>query len=258
MPRTPHHRQRARNAAATIALAVSLALASANAWPPAADAPLPRVTLNASVAGTIGQESPRNVNDGSAYELLRFGADAGAEVVISVEGGWEPWALSVFTADGRLLDRSDQFSFGAPSLRFTAPSDGDYLIAVYGAYEEQFGSYTVSVTEASVAAAGALGVPASVKGQLEDAMAVLDLVVEEPVMVQIAVRSSVFEPILEVFGDDGWYLGGDDATRTGADEALTLLALEPGRYELLVQSFFVTDATPMAFELDVRRLALID
>lgn len=241
-----------------IVLAVSLNLASANAWPPAADAPLPSVTLDEPVEGTIGRESPRNVNDGSAYDLLRFGADAGTEVVISVEGGWEPWALSVFAADGSLLDRSDPFGFGPPSLRFTAPSDGDYLIAVYGAYEEQYGRYTLSVTEASVAGAGALRVPAAVKGQLDNAMAVLDLVVEEPVMVQIAVRSSVFEPILEVFGDDGWYLSGADATGTGADEALTLLALEPGRYELLVQSFFVSDATPMAFELDVRRLALID
>lgn len=225
----------------------------------------PRLEAGVPLTGVLDERSGRNFKDGSYLDVLTLRGEAGEYVELLASSRAFDAYLTLFAPDGSLVDDNDDDPLGSSTdaaVRTTLPATGTYVVVVSGFSPWDLGPYTVTLSSREHAAAGhgtAIEVPSLTHGKLAhgDDGSRFAFVLEETAAIGIEVRSTQFDTTLEVideFGDSLAY--NDDAPATNGsttDSALALL-LGPGRYQLVVQSYFTGSVGDGSFELEVVRL----
>ena len=223
----------------------------------------PRLELGMSVVGVLTETSGQNFKDGSYLDVLTLRGEAGEHVELVATSNAFDTYLSLFAPDGTLWDFNDDDPIGMgtdSAIRTTLPETGTYVVVIsgYGAWD--LGPYTVTRRGGGASAAQHdLEVPSLTTATLDAGSAVARFAFElsESAVIGIEARSTSFDTTLELFDPYGYSLAYNDDAPLGedytTDSALALL-LAPGRYEVMVQPYFVDSAGDGVFELEINRL----
>ncbi len=207
----------------------------------------PELTPGGTVAGELSARSGQNFKDGSRVEVVVLRAQAGRPLVLDVTSEDFDAFLSVFAADGTLLDQNDDGPTGLdPQLAFTPPADGAYLLVVSGFGAWDLGAFRVSAREVEPVAMQRLPrsgvVTAELRGDEPADPEVgygptrfYEMVVEEPSFVRLQLSSLDFDTVLTLFDEVGWLDQNDDAD--GTTDSQLFLELAPGTYRVAVSAW---------------------
>lgn len=224
----------------------------------------PRLEAGVPLTGVLDERSGRNFKDGTYLDVLTLRGEAGEYVELLASSSAFDTYLTLFAPDGSLVDYNDDDPLGSSTdaaIRTTLPATGTYVVVVSGFSPWDLGPYTVTLSSREDAAGHgtAIEVPSLTPGRLAhgDDGSRFAFVLEETAAIGIEVRSTQFDTTLEVLDEFGYSLAyNDDAPATNGsttDSALALL-LGPGRYQLVVQSYFTDSVGDGSFELEVVRL----
>jgi hypothetical protein len=207
----------------------------------------PELRPGGTVSGELSERSGQNFKDGSRVEVVVLRAQAGQPLVLDVTSDEFDAFLSVYAADGTLLDQNDDgpTSFD-PQLAFTPPADGAYLLVVSGFGAWDLGAFQVSAREVEPVALATLPLSGVVSDELRgDEPAdpevgygptrFYEMVVEERSLVRLQVSSLDFDTVLTLFDEIGWLDQNDDAG--GTTDSQLFLELEPGAYRVAVSAY---------------------
>ena len=224
----------------------------------------PRLEAGMPVTGVLDERSGRNFKDGTYLDVLTLRGEAGAYVELLASSSAFDTYLTLFAPDGSLVDFNDDDPLGFSTdaaIRTTLPATGTYVVVVSGFSPWDLGPYTVTLSshEDTVGSSTSIEVPSLTHGRLahDNDGDRFEFVLEEAAAIGIEVRSTQFDTTLEVLDEFGYGLAyNDDAPATNGsttDSALAIL-LGPGRYQLVVQSYFTDSVGDGSFELEVVRL----
>ena len=223
----------------------------------------PRLEVGLPVVGVLTESSGRNFKDGTYLDVLTLRGEAGEYVEIAASSTAFDTYLTLYAPDGTLWDANDDdpTSGGTDStIRTTLPETGTYVVVISGFGPWDLGPYTVTRAGGGrVSSAADLAVPSLTVATLDGAGSIARFAFElaEAAVVGIEARSTSFDTTLELFDPFGYSLAyNDDAPlgdAYGTDSALAML-LAPGRYEVVVQPYFVDAVGDGTFELELQRL----
>ena len=207
----------------------------------------PELEPGGSVKGVLDESSGQNFKDGSRVEVIVLRAEAGQRLLIDVRSDDFDAFLTVFDANGTLLDQNDDgpTSFD-PQLAFTAPADGAYLLVVSGFGAFDVGAFDVTASLSEPVQMAQLPLSGVVSDALTGAEPTdpevgygptrfYEMVVEERSLVRLQVSSMEFDTVLTLFDEVGWLDQNDDAG--GTTDSELFLELEPGVYRVAVSSW---------------------
>jgi hypothetical protein len=223
----------------------------------------PRLDVGVPVVGVLTDRSGQNFKDGAYLDVLTLRGEAGEYVeVIATSNAFDTY-LSLYAPDGTLwaFNDDDPVGMGTDSaIRTTLPVTGTYVVVISGFGAWDLGPYAVTRRGGGVSVAqDAIEVPSLTVATLDgpSAMARFAFELNGPAMIGIEARSSSFDTTLELFDPYGYSLAYNDDAPLGdaytTDSALALL-LSPGRYEIMVQPYFVDSIGDGVFELEIYRL----
>lgn len=222
----------------------------------------PRLEVGVPVVGVLTEASGQNFKDGSYLDVLTLWGEAGEDVEIVATSNAFDTYLSLYAPDGTLwaFNDDDPAGMGTDSfIRTTLPETGTYVVVISGFGAWDLGPYTVTRRGGAAITEDDLDVPSLTVATLDAASAMARFAFElsEPAVIGIQVRSDSFDTTLELFDPFGHSLAYNDDAPFGdgvtTDSALALV-LAPGRYEIMVQPYFVDSIGDGVFELEIDRL----
>lgn len=207
------------------------------------------------VTGVLSTESGRNFKDGSYVDVVVLRGEAGDFVELALTSGTFDTYLTLFAPDGSVVAANDDDWTGGgtdSTIRATLPATGTYVVVVSGYSEYDLGPYTLTLQGgAAGAAGGTVGVPETVSDTLAaGGVARYQVVLDEPTVLGVELRSGEFDTYLEVTTVDGWLLAENDDSGGTTDSSL-VVRLDPGTYHVVVSSYGGWGGG--AFELDLAR-----
>lgn len=195
--------------------------------------------IDEDVRGELTTASQINYNNGSRYEIFQL--DAESDTVIQLE------LLNSFEGSFSVYNRlNERVTSGSPA-RFQTNDFGPWLIAVNGDSSATFGPFRFEATVIDVELPVSISEGEAVNGWLADGgETTLQFTVSEEQLFQIDLRSTDFDAMLEINGDQISTLEDDDG---GEDENSRLVEiLSPGNYQVVARSY---EGNGGLFELEV-------
>jgi hypothetical protein len=222
----------------------------------------PRLEIGVPVVGVLTEASGRSFKDGAHLDVLTLRGQGGEYVELVASSTAFDTYLTLYAPDGTVLDANDDDPFGHgtdAAIRTTLPEAGTYVVVVSGYGPWDLGPYTVTRSGGGAGGATPVDVPSSTSAVLDPAgtPARYEFVLEESAVIGIQARSTAFDTTLEVLDEYGYSLAYNDDAPIGdvytTDSALALV-LAPGRYQVVVQPYFLDAIGDGRFELEVVRL----
>lgn len=215
---------------------------------------LERLEVGSSIRGQLNADSGQNFKDGSYLNLYRLDGQAGQFVTVSVQSSDFDSYVTVYGPGGVLVaanDDGDYYSYDA-AVSFALPTTGTYLVVVSSYAAGEWGDYTVSATDLSLASRGAQ-VPGVTREELGAHLVPLpslpdtfgqayDFEVATDGLLLISVASLDFDTMVYLYDFAGNLIGQNDdrdfSEASGYNTDSQLLAeLAAGSYTLYVSSW---------------------